>query len=115
MWKTVWPASALQLNTQQAHRIVKQLDALIEPQLASDPALLVKWKATKRFSGKAPGVTTATTDSGSGGVSSATTPVATPSVTPVAPASATALVTPAPAANAPTAGSSSAAGGAPTA
>lgn len=113
-------SSALQLNTQQAHRIVKQLDALIEPQLASDPALLVQWKATKRFSGKAPSVSSAAADSAqvaasaitqqvnggsttpsasTGGSSPATTSEATPPATPAAPVQSTP-----PASGAPTSG-----------
>lgn len=55
--------SALAASTKQAHKIVKALDALIEPLLANDPALLVKWKATKRFSGSAQAISAATTDS----------------------------------------------------
>lgn len=54
--------SALEVHTKQAHKVIKQLDALIEPQLANDPALLVKWKATKRFSGKAPAISAATSN-----------------------------------------------------
>lgn len=48
----------LDTATRQARKIVRQLDALIEPLVAYDTSLLVKWKATKRFSGRVPEVAT---------------------------------------------------------
>lgn len=56
-------SKALETTAQQAVKIVRQLDALIEPLLAGNTALLVKWKATKRFSGRTPGVSVAASDS----------------------------------------------------
>lgn len=44
--------SGLKVATSRAHKIVKQLDALIVPMIAEQPALAAQWKATKRFSGK---------------------------------------------------------------
>jgi len=69
---------ALDSMTQRARKIVKQLDTLIEPQLANDTALLVKWKATKRFTGRTSPVSTAAIDSAQQEVGSAGTPAATP-------------------------------------
>jgi hypothetical protein len=45
--------NGLKVATRQAHRIVKQIDALIEARLAGNTALLAQWKATKRFTGRA--------------------------------------------------------------
>jgi hypothetical protein len=77
--------SALKVNTSQARRVVKQLDALIEPQLANDPALLVKWKATKRFSSAGTAVSVATTDSAQSTAAQAEPAATTPVSTPAAP------------------------------
>jgi len=55
-------SKALDTTAQQAQKVVKQLDALIEPLLANNTALLVKWKATKRFTGRAAGVSAAAAD-----------------------------------------------------
>jgi hypothetical protein len=55
--------SGLRIATQQAHKVVKALDALIEPTIASNPALLSQWKATKRFTGRPTAIAGATVDS----------------------------------------------------
>lgn len=39
--------------SKQARKLVKQLDALIEPLLAGNPALLAQWKSAKKFTGRA--------------------------------------------------------------
>jgi uncharacterized protein with FMN-binding domain len=51
---------ALKATTKQARKVVRQLDALIQPRLASNIALLTKWKATKRFVGRAQPIASAT-------------------------------------------------------
>jgi hypothetical protein len=61
---------ALKATTKQARKIVKQVDALMQPLLASDIALLTRWKATKRFTGRAQAIASATVISG--GTTSAT-------------------------------------------
>ena len=55
--------TGLKVACKQAHRIVKQLDALIEARLAGNSALLAKWKATKRFTGRAQPVASTTVSS----------------------------------------------------
>ena len=55
--------NALKVATNQADKIVKALDALIEPVLANNPALLAQWKATKRFTGRPTAIASATVDS----------------------------------------------------
>jgi hypothetical protein len=67
--------SGLKVATKQAHKVVKQLNALIEAQLASNPALLAQWKATKRFTGRAQPVA-GTTISSAGTVAVAPAPAA---------------------------------------
>jgi hypothetical protein len=49
--------------SKQARKIVKQLDALIEPLLAGNPALLAQWKSAKKFTGRAQPIASATLDS----------------------------------------------------
>lgn len=58
---------ALRVYTEEANRVVRQLDALIEPALAGNPALLMKWKATKRFSAKTPAISAVSTDAATAG------------------------------------------------
>jgi hypothetical protein len=78
--------SALEVNTSQARKVVKQLNALIEPQLANDPALLVKWKATKRFTSSGTAVSVAATDAAQSTAAQSEPAGTAPTVTPVAPA-----------------------------
>lgn len=54
---------ALAVATREAHKVVKALDALIEPALANSPSLLTQWKATKRFTGRPSAIASATIDS----------------------------------------------------
>jgi hypothetical protein len=68
--------------SKQARKIVRQLDALIEPVLAGNPALLAQWKSAKKFTGRAQPIASTTLSS------AATTPVPVVSV-PVAPVAAT--------------------------
>lgn len=55
--------SGLRAATRQAGKIIKALDALIEPALANNPALLSQWKATKRFTGRPTAIASAMIDS----------------------------------------------------
>jgi NAD-dependent DNA ligase len=54
---------ALKESTKQARKVVKQLDALVEPLLANNTSLLTKWKATKRFSGRTQAIASEMTSS----------------------------------------------------
>jgi len=54
-----------------AHKVVKQVDAMIEPLIKNDTALLVKWKATKRFAARPGVVALPSTSLTQSGVSSA--------------------------------------------
>jgi hypothetical protein len=61
--KQIGATSALKASTKEAHKIVKQLDALVVPLLAGNTALLTQWKATKRFAGRVQGIANATISS----------------------------------------------------
>jgi hypothetical protein len=99
--KQVGATAGLKAAAKQAHKIVKQLDSLIDAQLATNPDLLARWKAVKRFGGKTAAITGATIDSGAITSPPATTNQA-PS--PIPTATGASNPTPAPASN-PTPGS----------
>ena len=62
--RQIGATTGLKSAAKQAHKIVNQLDALIDAQLATNPDLLARWKAVKRFAGKTAAITGATIDSG---------------------------------------------------
>src|SRR4051812_3689882 len=55
--------TGLRAVTKQARKIIKQLDALIEPVLVGNPALLAQWKSAKKFTGRARPIASATLSS----------------------------------------------------
>lgn len=73
--------AGLAAETARGRRAVKVLDALVEPELGGDIALLAQWKSAKRIAGKSSPIAKTSVDAAAKGV--AASPVAEPASAPV--------------------------------